>query len=329
MLHGRKRITTVLASVAAVAVIGVIPTSPATAKPKLDDVKTRVDKLYHQAEVAAERVHDHEIRLADLNRDLAALGADEKRQSERLAGVRDEVRDSVLRQYQGQGISTVGQVVVSDDPSAFLGQLTTMSAYNDLQDGLFADYTTEVEALDIRREATEQRRREIAATTRQLGAEKKAIDERLAEAKELLGKLEAEERAKLAGSTSFNADVPSNISASGRAKIAIDYAMAQVGDSYVFGAAGPNAWDCSGLMMVAWGQAGVGLPHSSRMQMGSGTPVSRDNLQPGDLLFYYSPVSHVGMYIGNGLIVHAANPSAGVRVSGAFSMPYAGAVRPG
>ena len=81
--------------------------------------------------------------------------------------------------------------------------------------------------------------------------------------------------------------------------------------------------------MMAWAQAGVGLPHSSGAQMGSGSPVSQSSLQPGDLVFYYSPVSHVGIYIGNGQIVHAANPSSGVQVAGVFSMPFSGAVRPG
>jgi cell wall-associated NlpC family hydrolase len=105
--------------------------------------------------------------------------------------------------------------------------------------------------------------------------------------------------------------------------------MAQVGKSYVYGAAGPSAFDCSGLTMMAWAQAGVGLPHSSGAQMGSGTPVSQSELQPGDLVFYYSPVSHVGMYIGNGQIVNALNPGAGVGISGVNDMPYSGAVRPG
>ena len=81
--------------------------------------------------------------------------------------------------------------------------------------------------------------------------------------------------------------------------------------------------------MMAWAQAGVGLPHSSSAQYGSGPHVAASDLQPGDLVFYYSPISHVGMYIGNGMIVHAANPGAGVRVSALYSMPYVGAVRPG
>jgi len=119
------------------------------------------------------------------------------------------------------------------------------------------------------------------------------------------------------------------VPASGRAAAAVRFAMAQVGKSYVYGAAGPNSYDCSGLTMRAWGAAGVGLPHSSSAQQGSGMRVSEGDLQPGDLVFYYSPVSHVGMYIGNGLIVNAENPSSGVRVTGLHSMPYVGAVRPG
>jgi cell wall-associated NlpC family hydrolase len=82
-------------------------------------------------------------------------------------------------------------------------------------------------------------------------------------------------------------------------------------------------------MMMAWKAGGVSLPHSSSAQMSSGTPVSQSQLQPGDLVFYYSPVSHVGMYIGNGQIVHASNPSSPVNVAPVDSMPYSGAVRPG
>ena len=123
--------------------------------------------------------------------------------------------------------------------------------------------------------------------------------------------------------------MPASVPASGRASAAVNYALAQVGDAYVYGATGPSAFDCSGLTMAAWAQAGVGLPHSSGAQMGSGPHISQSQLQPGDLVFYYSPVSHVGMYIGNGMIVHAANPSSGVTTAPVNSMPYSGAVRPG
>ncbi len=107
------------------------------------------------------------------------------------------------------------------------------------------------------------------------------------------------------------------------------YAKSQVGKAYVYGAAGPGAFDCSGLTMMAWKQSGVSLPHSSSAQYASGRHISESELQPGDLVFYYSPISHVGLYIGNGQIVNALNPGSGVRISGLHDMPYSGAVRPG
>ena len=110
---------------------------------------------------------------------------------------------------------------------------------------------------------------------------------------------------------------------------AADAAQSKIGAPYVYGAAGPSAYDCSGLTMMAWAQAGVSLPHSSSAQYSSGPHISESQLMPGDLVFYYSPISHVGMYIGNGMIVHAANPGSGVLVSDLHSMPYVGAVRPG
>ncbi|HEU4811832.1 MAG TPA: NlpC/P60 family protein [Nocardioides sp.] len=307
--------------------MGLVPSTPAQAEPDIDDVQARVDHLYHQAEQASERYNNAKLELEELNRDLAALKSDQARQDDRLGLVQAQVQDSIVRQYEGQGLSAVGQVVVSDDPGTFLSQLSTMSAFNDLQSNLFENYTTELKALDIRRDATEKRSAQVEQLKKKLAASKSTIDDKLAEAKSLLGKLEAEQRAAMLSRSSSvrMASVP----VSGRAAAAVNYAMAQVGDAYVYGATGPDAWDCSGLTMGAWAQAGVSLPHSSSAQYNSGPHIAASDLQPGDLVFYYQPISHVGMYIGNGMIVNAENPSSGVRVTGLYSMPYTGAVRPG
>jgi cell wall-associated NlpC family hydrolase len=327
VIHGRKRLATALVGLAAIVAVGLVPVGPTWADPDIDDVSARVDRLYHQAEEAQERYHDANLELTELRRDLAALEADQRRQQKRLEAAQAQVEDSVVRQYEGEGLSAVGQVVVSDDPSTFLAQLSTMSAFNDLQGQLFDDYATELKALEIRRQATNKRAAEVAAIEQAMGEEKEAVEAKLAEAKELLAELEAEEREQMVSRGSTR--VPSAVPASGRAAVAVRTALAQVGDSYVYGAMGPDAFDCSGLTMFAWGAAGVGLPHSSSAQFGSGPRVATNDLRPGDLVFYYSPISHVGMYIGNGLIVHAANPGTGVLVSGLYSMPYVGAVRPG
>ena len=101
---------------------------------------------------------------------------------------------------------------------------------------------------------------------------------------------------------------------SAAAQVAVDTALAQLGDPYVWAGAGPNSFDCSGLTQYAYKAAGISLPHSSNLQSTMGTYVAKADLQPGDLVFFYSPVSHVGMYIGNGQMVHAPTSGDVVKV---------------
>ena len=336
MLHGHKRLTTAFAGALLVGAVAFVPTSPAQAEPDIDDVQARVDKLYHEAEQASERHNDARIELEELQRELDAVRADQQRQDEQMSSVREQVRDSIVRTYQGQNLSAVGQVVVADDPSAFLAQMSTLSAYDGLQDQLFDTYSIEVEALDIRRQATAAQAAELADVEEELAEEQATIDEKVEEAEALLSRLKTEEREALEAREAVvsrdaqrTETAPVAAPASGRAAAAVQYALAQVGKSYVWGAAGPSGFDCSGLTMMAWRQAGVSLPHSSSAQYGGGTKVSTSALQPGDLVYYYSPISHVGIYIGNGQIVDAANPSTGVRITSVDSMPLVGATRPG
>jgi cell wall-associated NlpC family hydrolase len=127
-----------------------------------------------------------------------------------------------------------------------------------------------------------------------------------------------------AGSASASA------SASGKGAVALAYAKKQLGKPYVWGATGPGSFDCSGLTSSAWRAAGVSIPRTSRAQStGAGAAVAQSDLRPGDLVFFYSPVSHVGMYVGNGMIIHAPRPGKSVTYTQLSSMPYAGARRPG
>jgi cell wall-associated NlpC family hydrolase len=114
---------------------------------------------------------------------------------------------------------------------------------------------------------------------------------------------------------------------SSAAQTAVDTARAQVGKPYEYGAAGPDSYDCSGLTQYAYRAAGIELPHSSKGQSELGTPVDRAHLQPGDLVFFYQPVSHVGIYVGDGQMIHAPNPTAPVRLAPIDQMPFAGATR--
>jgi cell wall-associated NlpC family hydrolase len=334
VLKGRKSLVTFLATsaTAAATFLGVasIPSGTAQAKPTIQDVQHRVDRLYHAAEQASERYNTIRVQLKQMRGDVAALRADQARQQKQTEKARRLVTEAILRQYEGDSLSAVGQAVVSSNPSAFVSQLSTMSAFNSMQAGQYSSYLTQAKALTIRQEATQRQLERVARLEAQAAKDKATIAKNLAAAKSLLSRMQAAARERLVTASRDSARVPTaNVPVSGRAAAAVHFAMAQVGKAYVYGAAGPNAYDCSGLTMAAWGAAGVGLPHSSSAQYNSGTHISASQLQPGDLVFYYHPISHVGMYIGNGMIVNAENPSAGVRVTGLYSMPYVGAVRPG
>jgi peptidoglycan DL-endopeptidase CwlO len=328
--NGRKRTAAIAATLITFmsALVGVgLATPSASAKPDLETVKKQVEKYEHLAEQASERYNDAQVRLDQTTTKLTALNADLARQQQVVDAMREQVASMVVEQYEGDALSTTSQVVLSSNPDAFLDNLSAVSAYNNQRGEVMKEFSTQLDRLKLRKAAVKDEAARLTALQKKMAAEKAEIDDKTAKAQAVLDKLEDEARAKIL-SGGWTGEVP-NVEASGRAAAAVRFAMAQVGKAYVYGAAGPNAYDCSGLTMRAWGAAGVGLPHSSGAQQGSGTRVSESELQPGDLVFYYSPVSHVGMYIGNGLIVNALNPGAGVRVSGMHSMPYSGAVRPG
>jgi cell wall-associated NlpC family hydrolase len=320
---GRKHFPRALASLTLAAVGGSVLLAPAAqAAPDIDTVQQRVDSLDQQADQAAARHADTHAQLGRTRAHLDALRADLKRQRARVAGTRNRVAASAAKQSAGS------------DPDALVAQLSRVAAFNDQQRLVSTKLNSAARRLHAAKAATERRLAATARSDRRTAAEKARADADASRAQQLLqtmkdrAQAEASRSADRAAQASRSSDRTA-VAASGSAATAVRYAMAQIGKSYVYGAAGPSAFDCSGLTMMAWAQAGVALPHSSGAQMGSGTPVSQSQLQPGDLVFYYSPVSHVGMYIGNGQIVNALNPGAGIRISALNSMPYAGAVRPG
>ncbi|WP_226368035.1 C40 family peptidase [Pseudonocardia sp. ICBG162] len=132
--------------------------------------------------------------------------------------------------------------------------------------------------------------------------------------------------AALSVSSAAQAAAPAAQAAAARSG-AMSTAMAQLGKPYRWGATGPSAFDCSGLVRYAFAKAGKDLPRTSRAQAQVGTPVSKSNLKPGDLVFFYSPVSHVGIYIGGGQIVHASTSGQPVKISDIDRMPFNSARR--
>lgn len=332
MLHGRKRtsalVAIAIALITALISVGFGLDSPAAvAKPDIATVKKQVEELNRQAEVASERFNSAQVKFAATQTTLAALNSDLGREQTVVNTMRQQVATMVVDQFQGDALSTTSQVVLSRNPDAFLSNLNAVSAYNDQRGQVMSQYSTELNRLHLRKTAVQAEATRLGALKKQMASDKAEISKKAANAQAVLNTLESAARAKLLGG-SYTGPLPT-VPASGRAAAAVAYAMAQVGKAYVYGGAGPNVFDCSGLTMRAWGAAGVGLPHSAAAQQGFGTRIPESQLQPGDLVFYYSPVSHVGMYIGNGLIVNAENPSVGVKVTSLHLMPYSGAVRPG
>ncbi|WP_020671488.1 C40 family peptidase [Amycolatopsis nigrescens] len=185
------------------------------------------------------------------------------------------------------------------------------------------------EASDAQNMATDAQGRAQAAkdAAAQLLADvdgrKKALDGQL---KELESATRGLSSADKAAQNDRGGAIP-NVKAPGpAAQTAINAALNKMGSPYVWGATGPSQFDCSGLTSWAYKQAGISIPRSSRAQSTNGTPVSRDQLQPGDLVFFYSPVSHVGIYIGNGQMVHAPTSGDVVKIS-PLQAQYSGARR--
>lgn len=333
-----------LASLSAVLLVtgGVLAPQASAAPRDLQQVREQVRTLQAKAEAATERFNKARNELNDVQATLDALKKKVRRERAELQQILSSVDDLARSAYTSGGIDTSLQVLLADNPTEFLAQAAAL------------DQVAQAQSSSLRRTQTARLRlaqSEAAVTDKEaiarsyrneMSAAKQEADDRLGEAEAVLATLEAAERRRLAaiaaqerraslaaanaarqylgGSSSAGGGVPP---VSGRAAAAVQYALAQVGDRYVAAAAGPSAFDCSGLTMTAWRQAGVSLPHYSYSQWSSTRRIPLSEARPGDLVFYFGgSVHHVGMYIGNGKMVHAANPGDGVRIDAVLGPWY-------
>jgi cell wall-associated NlpC family hydrolase len=338
-----------------------LPASAGHAEPSVDEVEQRLDTLYHEAEAAQERLNTLNHSLADKRERLSILRSDLRAQRRQYRSVSDEVAAMAAEEAQNveSQLSLTQQFLMSDDPLELLDRMAAEEALSNKKGETLTRLTSVSRRLHLRQSQVSREVDEVRADQQQAATEESTVDAKVAQAEDLLAELRAERRERLRemrareaaqraarlraaraqaeqqaarldqAQQASRSGTRTTSAVSGRAAEAVAFAMDQVGDAYVYGAAGPDAWDCSGLTMGAWGAAGVSLPHSSSAQYSSGPHVSTSDLQPGDLVFYYSPISHVAMYIGNGQLVHASNPSEPVNVAPVGSMPISGAVRPG
>ncbi|WP_112240316.1 C40 family peptidase [Kribbella monticola] len=315
-------------------------------KPTLAQAKAQVADLQEKAEVAGEAANELRGKISAQQAKVKALQAGIAKQQVQVDAVKRQIGSLAVAGYQTSGMSTTAQLLLSTNPDQFLSQASTAQAFAGQQNSALRKFQDAQGKLSDLQASEQSELAALQAVKAQQEGLKKQLQANLDAAEKVLGKLSDADRARIQAENEKEAndarakrpsrdkgrmddDLP-NVPVSGRAGIAVQAALDQQGDSYVWGADGPSSFDCSGLTMYAWGKAGVSLSHSSAAQYGEGRRVSRSNLMPGDLVFFGSPIHHVGMYIGNGKMVHAPRPGKPVQINDVDYMSgYAGAVRPG
>lgn len=328
--------------VAGAAVLSLLPagTSQADPRPSLREVQSRVDALNAKADGIVESYAESKIALGTASRRAAVAQARVAKAQRQLDVIRTSMGAVAAAAYRAGGADQFVQLVSTSTPQTFLDRASSLDRIAAGQSAQLAAASTARHRLDTAsREAARERAAQKAVATR-LAEYKSQIQSILSQQQQLLGSLRADERRRLDAQRAQRAQAAERASrtralevgysgpASGRAGVAVREAYRKLGSPYQWAAAGPDRFDCSGLTMWVWGKAGVSLPHSSKAQYSSGRKVSRGDLQPGDLVYYGSPIHHVGIYVGGGKMISAPQTGDVVKVQNAFRSDYVGATRP-
>ena len=329
-----------LRALTALAVLtGVLAPVAASGAQTLAQVQAKVRQLEEDATAAAEGAQEAKVKLAALTKTLNGIKAKAEIQGQTVSALQKSLGSIAVEQYKTGGFGQSFELLFSSDPSLYLSSAGALDAITRRKSAQLRKFETAQQRLNATTLTVNDKVALVAAAQKKLAAQSALALKKLAEAEKLLSKLTKAERERLAklAEDEENADQASSLKAaksasgvSGRAGTALKYALKQIGDRYVFGAAGMVTWDCSGLTMRAYQSAGVSLPHSSAAQSRLGKKVSTSSLKPGDLLFYGRPVSHVGIYLGGGKMVHAPRSGSRVKVAPSGSLgrkPLVGARR--
>ncbi|MFF9807194.1 NlpC/P60 family protein [Streptomyces coeruleorubidus] len=314
------------------------------AEPQLtpSQVKAEVDKLYREAEVATEKYNGAKEKAEAAGQRLKGLQDQAARKEERLNSAREALGSVAAAQYRAGGLDPAMQLALSDDPDRYLDNAEFVERAGNRQNAAVTRVRKQLRELEQLRGAAHIELTSLKSRQTELKRHKKTVTGKLGSARQLLSRLSAQERSRLGESPGMERASRSSTGPRGtlaapgsataeapnsRAAAAVSYAYQKLGSPYVWGATGPNAFDCSGLVQAAYRSAGVSLPRTTYSQIDAGRRVSRSELLPGDLVFFYAGISHVGIYVGNGRMIHAPNPSAPVRVAPLDEMPFTGATR--
>lgn len=326
---------------------------------QLDEQTSKVQEDYTEAQAALDKAQKD---LDRSQRDLKTQ-SDKVATMRKALG-----RVALSDYQSGGGVSMTTQLVASGDSGQFLSKLATIQNVTERTSVQFQDFQAEQARLKSMKSQAEADRATIESQRNQQAKLLADAKKKEQEAKQVVDRLTAQQRAELkrqqaaeaqaaaahavsrsagrptdrqsalgqpsssstqASQTGSQVPIPDpSHGVSSRAQSALNFALAQLGKPYIWGGTGPTGYDCSGLMMASWGKAGVSLPLTAAAQYAAGTPVSTSDLQPGDLVFFYPGITHVGMYIGDGKFIHASSPRTGIKVSVLAQQPsYQGARR--
>ncbi|MQA16378.1 MAG: glycoside hydrolase [Pseudonocardiaceae bacterium] len=316
---------------AVAALVTLVPADAALADPPVADdapeAVQQLSELNHEAEVLTEKWHrakdQLDARRAEFDRaraDAAAAAAAGEQARAVQARFRGQVDRLAKASFQGARLNKLSALLVSRSPEQFLDKMSALDALaTDNREALDRLATAVEQAEQARRVAEDAAARaaraeqQAASLEAELDNARADMQDQIAVVEQRLAELTADERESY--SSGGQSDLPISVPGSGAAAEALRAALEQQGDPYSWGADGPDSFDCSGLVYWAYQQAGVELPRSSSEQAATGTSVSRSQLQPGDLIALYSPVSHIGVYVGDGRYVHAPQPGDVVEVT--------------
>ncbi|MET9380769.1 NlpC/P60 family protein [Streptomyces sp. NPDC002928] len=332
----RARVT-VLTTAAAAAVVLSAQGANAAPSEKLskDEVKSKVDKLYEEAEQATEKYNGAKEKQEKLQKEISTIQDDVARGQEELNELRDSIGLAAASQYRTGSIDSSLQLFLSSDPDDYLDKASTLDQLSSQQVESLKKIQEKQRELAQERTEASDKLKDLASTRTELGKKKKEVQAKLAEAQKLLNTLTAKEKAALAAadarasrSASDRVDLGDDTSASSRAAAAFAAAQTRLGLPYVYGASGPSSFDCSGLTSWAYAQAGVSIPRTSQAQASAGTRIySQSDLKVGDLVIFYGDQHHVGLYAGNGQVLHAPRTGTVVRYESISNMPFQFGVR--
>lgn len=333
---------------AAVVAVGLLPgVGTAQPAPTLAQVQKQMDALNVQAELAQETFNSDQVAVAAARKVLDRTNARMRKSEAALAAAQMSVGRLASAAYRSGGVDQTLQLLLADNPTQFLNQASALDGLSRHQGEVLRTVAGAQNRLAEDKLVAAQELGQIQALRNSAARAYYDVAARQHAVQALFNSLSAAQRAQIlaaqaAAAARAQAQRQGDTqrvsrggghwnyggSGSGIGARVVAFAMSHVGDAYVYGASGMYAWDCSGLTMRAYGSVGIYLPHSAAAQFYGSRQISRSQLQPGDLVFFYWPIHHVGIYIGGGMVVHAANPSSGVGVAPLDSMPFSGAARP-